>query len=195
MPACFAATRAYAATHFELFQKSGGCSTGFLHTPLLHRSDGEFAVAGDACQLHCGLMYKLFTMQRSGNSYKVRLALALLNAPYRAIEIDILKGESRTPEFLAKNPNDRCRCWKWPTAAIWRNPTPSPLVRGDRHIAGAGEPARPRRRDAVDVLRTARARAEYRRSLFLALAGQGRARTACLFAGGLDGARVSARCR
>jgi glutathione S-transferase len=50
-------------------------------------------------------MYKLYSMQRSGNSYKVRLALALLDAPYRAIEIDILRGESRTPEFLAKNPS------------------------------------------------------------------------------------------
>jgi glutathione S-transferase len=50
-------------------------------------------------------MYNLYSMQRSGNSYKVRLALALLNAPYRAIEIDILRGESRTPEFLAKNPS------------------------------------------------------------------------------------------
>src|SRR5213080_5130655 len=50
-------------------------------------------------------MYKLYSMQRSGNSYKVRLALALLNAPYRAIEVDILRGESRTPEFLAKNPS------------------------------------------------------------------------------------------
>ena len=50
-------------------------------------------------------MYKLYSMQRSGNSYKVRLALALLNAPYQAIEIDILRGESRTPEFLAKNPS------------------------------------------------------------------------------------------
>ena len=50
-------------------------------------------------------MYNLYTMQRSGNSYKVRLALALLDVPYRAIEIDILQGESRTPEFLAKNPN------------------------------------------------------------------------------------------
>ena len=27
-------------------------------------------------------MYKLYSMQRSGNSYKVRLALALLNARY-----------------------------------------------------------------------------------------------------------------
>ena len=50
-------------------------------------------------------MYKLYSMQRSGNSYKVRLALALLNAPYRAIEIDILRGESRTPDFLAMNPS------------------------------------------------------------------------------------------
>ena len=25
--------------------------------------------------------------------------------PYRLVEVDILKGESRTPEFLAKNPN------------------------------------------------------------------------------------------
>ena len=50
-------------------------------------------------------MYKLYSMQRSGNSYKVRLALALLNAPYHAIEVDILRGESRTPDFLAKNPS------------------------------------------------------------------------------------------
>lgn len=50
-------------------------------------------------------MYKLYSMQRSGNSYKVRLALAFLGAPYRAIEIDILRGESRTPDFLAMNPS------------------------------------------------------------------------------------------
>jgi glutathione S-transferase len=50
-------------------------------------------------------MYTLYSMQRSGNSYKVRLALARLGIPYRLIEVDILKGESRTPEFLAKNPN------------------------------------------------------------------------------------------
>jgi len=50
-------------------------------------------------------MYKLYSMQRSGNSYKVRLALALLNMRYHAVEIDILRGESRTPEFLEKNPS------------------------------------------------------------------------------------------
>ena len=50
-------------------------------------------------------MHTLYSMQRSGNSYKVRLALAQLHIPYRLVEIDILKGESRTPEFLAKNPH------------------------------------------------------------------------------------------
>src|SRR6266849_8228998 len=50
-------------------------------------------------------MYTLYSMQRSGNSYKVRLALAQLGIPFRLVEVDILKGESRTPEFLAKNPN------------------------------------------------------------------------------------------
>jgi len=50
-------------------------------------------------------MYTLYSMQRSGNSYKVRLALARLGIPYKLVEIDILKGESRTPEFLGKNPN------------------------------------------------------------------------------------------
>ena len=50
-------------------------------------------------------MYTLYSMQRSGNSYKVRLALARLGIPYKIVEVDILQGESRTPEFLAKNPN------------------------------------------------------------------------------------------
>jgi glutathione S-transferase len=50
-------------------------------------------------------MYTLYSMQRSGNSFKVRLALARLGIPYELVEIDILQGESRTPEFLAKNPN------------------------------------------------------------------------------------------
>ena len=50
-------------------------------------------------------MHTLYSMQRSGNSYKVRLALAHLGLPYRLVEVDILKGESHTPEFLLKNPS------------------------------------------------------------------------------------------
>src|SRR6201988_3146369 len=54
-------------------------------------------------------MFTLYAMQRSGNSYKVRLALAHLGYPYQLEEIDILKGESHTPEFLAKNPSGQVR--------------------------------------------------------------------------------------
>jgi glutathione S-transferase len=43
----------------------------------------------------------------SGNSYKVRLAAAQLGIPLRIVPVDILRGESRTPEFLRLNPNGR----------------------------------------------------------------------------------------
>jgi glutathione S-transferase len=52
-------------------------------------------------------MFTLYSMQRSGNCYKVRLALAQLGVSYRLMEIDILRGESRTPEFLRMNPDGR----------------------------------------------------------------------------------------
>src|SRR6476659_4011939 len=50
-------------------------------------------------------MYTLYSMQRSGNCYKVRLALAQLDIAHKLVDMDILKGETRTPDFLAKNPN------------------------------------------------------------------------------------------
>ena len=52
-------------------------------------------------------MLTLYDYMDSGNGYKVRLTLAHLGLPYRLIECDILKGETRTPEFLARNPNGR----------------------------------------------------------------------------------------
>ena len=45
---------------------------------------------------------------QSGNCYKVRLTAALLGVPIERREYDILKGETRTPEFLANvNSNGR----------------------------------------------------------------------------------------
>lgn len=52
-------------------------------------------------------MMTLYQMQLSGNCYKVRLAAHQLEVPLRLVEIDILRGESRTPSFLARNPNGR----------------------------------------------------------------------------------------
>jgi len=50
---------------------------------------------------------RLYDFLDSGNGYKVRLLLHLLDIQYTLQEVDILKGESRTPEFLKKNPNGR----------------------------------------------------------------------------------------
>ena len=50
-------------------------------------------------------MLRLYDSHLSGNGYKPRLLLAHLGLTYERIEIDILNGESRTPEFLARNPN------------------------------------------------------------------------------------------
>jgi glutathione S-transferase len=50
---------------------------------------------------------KLFSVAYSGNSYKVRLLLAQLGIACEIIEVDILNGASRTPEFLKINPNGR----------------------------------------------------------------------------------------
>jgi glutathione S-transferase len=52
-------------------------------------------------------MYKVYGDYRSGNCYKVRLMLHLLGLPYSWVPVDILAGETQTPEFLARNPNGK----------------------------------------------------------------------------------------
>lgn len=52
-------------------------------------------------------MYRLYDYLPSGNGYKVRLVLKRLGLPYQLIDLDIKVGATRTPEFLAKNPNGR----------------------------------------------------------------------------------------
>lgn len=52
-------------------------------------------------------MLRLYDFLESGNGYKVRLILNQLQIAYERIELDITRGESRTPEFLARNPNGR----------------------------------------------------------------------------------------
>ena len=52
-------------------------------------------------------MLRLYDYYDSGNGYKVRLLLTQLGLPFEYVEKDIMKGETRTPEFLALNPNGR----------------------------------------------------------------------------------------
>lgn len=50
---------------------------------------------------------KLYDFPLSGNCYKVRLLLAQLGLRYERIEVDRVKNETRSPEYLAKNPNGK----------------------------------------------------------------------------------------
>jgi len=83
--------------------------------------------------------YRLYDYLPSGNGYKVRLVLRQLGLPYELVELDIKRGETRTPEFLAKNPNGRIPLLEIPGrgylseshAIIWFLAEGSRLVPGD----------------------------------------------------------------
>lgn len=50
---------------------------------------------------------RLYGMSGSGNCYKPALLMRQLGMPFEWVEVDILQGGSRTPEFLARNPNGK----------------------------------------------------------------------------------------
>ncbi|WP_137886873.1 glutathione S-transferase family protein [Pseudomonas sp. 2FE] len=52
-------------------------------------------------------MYKVYGDYRSGNCYKIKLMLHLLGKESKWVPVDILKGETQTPEFLEMNPNGK----------------------------------------------------------------------------------------
>ena len=52
-------------------------------------------------------MYRLYDYLESGNGYKVRLLLHQLGEPFERLELDITEGQTRTPDFLARNLNGR----------------------------------------------------------------------------------------
>jgi glutathione S-transferase len=58
-------------------------------------------------------VFTVYGTADSGNCYKVRLALEQLALPYRWIEVDSTRGETRTAQFLSMNPNG-----KVPTLAL-----------------------------------------------------------------------------
>ncbi|MEM9908843.1 MAG: glutathione S-transferase family protein [Cyanobacteria bacterium P01_D01_bin.44] len=47
---------------------------------------------------------KLYGHELSGNVYKVRLLLSLLGVEPEVVRVDLMKGEHKTPDFLAINP-------------------------------------------------------------------------------------------
>jgi glutathione S-transferase len=85
-------------------------------------------------------MITLYDYLDSGNGYKARLLLSQLALPYRYVELDILQGASRTPQFLAKNPNGNVpvleladgRCLPESDAILWYLAEGSAFLPADR---------------------------------------------------------------
>jgi glutathione S-transferase len=86
----------------------------------------------------------LYDYMDSGNGYKCRLVLAHLGIPFKLVLRDILKGETRTDEFLKKNPNGRIPCLEFEDgtflfesgAIIWYLAEGSRLAPKDRKARG-----------------------------------------------------------
>ena len=76
----------------------------------------------------------------SGNCYKIKLVLTQLGRPFEWVPVDIMKSQSRTPEFLAKNPNGRVptvelddgTCLAESNAILWYLAEGTPLVPDSR---------------------------------------------------------------
>jgi glutathione S-transferase len=85
-------------------------------------------------------MTTLYDYLDSGNGFKIRLLLAQLKKTYRWVELDILSNETRTPEFLAKNPNGRIPALELDdgtvlaesNAILWYLAEGSPFIPADR---------------------------------------------------------------
>ncbi len=85
-------------------------------------------------------MMRLYDNLDSGNGYKCRLALNQLEIPFERIEIDISKGDSRSPDFLRINPNGRIPVLEYEPGAYLAESNAilfyladgSPLLPGDR---------------------------------------------------------------
>jgi glutathione S-transferase len=86
------------------------------------------------------MSFTVYGTAASGNCHKVRMALDILGLPYAWREIDVTKSETRTPEFLAMNPNgkvpvlaiDGRTFLPESNAILWYLGEGSPLIPSDR---------------------------------------------------------------
>ncbi len=60
----------------------------------------------------------VYGMSSSGNCHKPRLLLEQLGRPYRWVEVDSSRGETRTPAFLARNPNGKVPVLELPDGRV-----------------------------------------------------------------------------
>src|SRR5437667_3966905 len=73
-------------------------------------------------------MLRVYGDLQSGNCYKVKLLLAQLKLPHDWVHVDILDKQTRTPAFLAKNPNGKIPLLEIEEGSISRSPMPSSTI-------------------------------------------------------------------
>src|SRR3954468_9781925 len=72
------------------------------------RLDGRFeSLAAAARSRTMPHPMKLYEHDSSGNCLKVRILLRQLGLPYETVTVDLFRGETRTPEHFARNPDGR----------------------------------------------------------------------------------------
>ena len=65
------------------------------------------SLRGDAGAMSEEMKYRLYGDHRSGNCYKPAWMLHLTGRPFDWTEVNVVTRETRTPDFLALNPNGR----------------------------------------------------------------------------------------
>jgi glutathione S-transferase len=62
---------------------------------------------------------KLYDLDISGNCYRVRLLLALLNVKHELVLVNLMKGEHREPAFLKLNPRGQVPVLEDDGTVVW----------------------------------------------------------------------------
>ena len=62
---------------------------------------------------------KLYDLELSGNSYRVRLLLSLLGRKHELVTVNLMKGEQREPWFLKLNPRGQVPTLEDDGAIVW----------------------------------------------------------------------------
>jgi glutathione S-transferase len=70
-------------------------------------ADGFDSLAAAARSRTMPRPMKLYEHDSSGNCLKVRILLRQLALPYASVSVDLFRGETRTPEHFARNPDGR----------------------------------------------------------------------------------------
>ncbi|WP_299401810.1 glutathione S-transferase family protein [uncultured Roseobacter sp.] len=68
------------------------------------RVNGNFLTRGEKLKEKGSLVTKLYACLGSGNCFKPWLAMHQLGHPFEVVLIDVLRGEQKSPEYLAINP-------------------------------------------------------------------------------------------